>query len=150
MKLDKLTVKSQELLQSAHEKARSKNHAAIEPVHFLNGLVAEREGVGTAILKKIGADMREGKMTLPLIYALQQAPAAEREKMKKIVADPDFTDADFQELVSCLDRFGGLEYTRKLAADHLETAKAALDIFDDGETKTTMLMLTDYVLKRSV
>jgi ATP-dependent Clp protease ATP-binding subunit ClpB len=57
MKLDKLTVKSQELLQSAHELARRKNHAAIEPVHFLRSMLADREGVGVAILKKIGADM---------------------------------------------------------------------------------------------
>jgi ATP-dependent Clp protease ATP-binding subunit ClpB len=57
MKLDKLTVKSQELLQSAHEMARRKNHAAIEPVHFLNSLVTDSQGVGVAIFKKIGADM---------------------------------------------------------------------------------------------
>jgi ATP-dependent Clp protease ATP-binding subunit ClpB len=42
MKLDKLTMKSQELLQSAHEAARRKNHAAIEPVHLLSGLIADR------------------------------------------------------------------------------------------------------------
>jgi ATP-dependent Clp protease ATP-binding subunit ClpB len=52
MKLDKLTMKSQELIQSAHELARRKNHTAIEPVHLLNGLTEDRQGVGAAILKK--------------------------------------------------------------------------------------------------
>ncbi len=54
MKLDKLTMKSQELLQSAHELARRKNHTAIEPIHLLNRLLSDREGLGAAILKKIG------------------------------------------------------------------------------------------------
>ena len=57
MKLDKLTVKSQELLQSAHDLARRKNHAAIEPVHFISGMLTDKQGVATAILKKIGAEM---------------------------------------------------------------------------------------------
>jgi ATP-dependent Clp protease ATP-binding subunit ClpB len=49
MKLDKLTVKSQELLQAAHELARRKNHAAIEPLHFVNGMLADKQGVSVAI-----------------------------------------------------------------------------------------------------
>ncbi len=57
MKLDKLTMKSQELVQSALESARRKNHTAIEPIHFLAGMLSDTQGVGVAILKKIGADL---------------------------------------------------------------------------------------------
>ncbi|MCA1785589.1 MAG: Clp protease N-terminal domain-containing protein, partial [Desulfobacteraceae bacterium] len=56
MKLDKLTVKSQELLQSAHELAGRKNHPAIEPIHFIKGMLEDNQGVVVSILKKIGAD----------------------------------------------------------------------------------------------
>jgi octaprenyl-diphosphate synthase len=100
--------------------------------------------------KKVGADLREGKMTLPLIYALKHAPASERGKMERIAGSPDFNEAMFHDLVKCLDQYGGLQYSRALAAQHLDTAKSALDIFDDGETRTTLQMLADYVLLRNV
>ncbi len=54
MTLDKLTVKSQELFQSAHDLAKKNGNQAIEPVHFLKALVADRQGVVFSILKKIG------------------------------------------------------------------------------------------------
>ena len=55
MKLDKLTMKSQELLQSAHDLAEKHGNQAIEPVHFLSALLEDDQGVGAAIVKKIGA-----------------------------------------------------------------------------------------------
>jgi ATP-dependent Clp protease ATP-binding subunit ClpB len=54
MKLDKLTVKSQELLQSAHDMAEKFQNQAIEPVHFLKAMVEDDQGIVLSILKKIG------------------------------------------------------------------------------------------------
>ena len=54
MKLDKLTVKSQELLQSAHDMAQRSGNQAIEPVHFLKALIEDDQGIVFSILKKIG------------------------------------------------------------------------------------------------
>jgi ATP-dependent Clp protease ATP-binding subunit ClpB len=53
MKLDKLTIKSQELFQSAHGLADWMNHQAIEPVHFLHALLNDDQGVVLSIFRKI-------------------------------------------------------------------------------------------------
>jgi ATP-dependent Clp protease ATP-binding subunit ClpB len=54
MKFDKLTIKSQELVQAAHDIALRKNNQAIEPVHFLKAMFEEEAGVPLSILNKIG------------------------------------------------------------------------------------------------
>ena len=54
MKLDKLTIKSQELLQSAHDMAQKYGNQAIEPVHFLKAMIEDEQGIVPPILKKIG------------------------------------------------------------------------------------------------
>ncbi|ACN15602.1 ClpB [Desulforapulum autotrophicum HRM2] len=55
MKFDKLTIKSQELIQTAHDLALRKNNQAIDPVHFLKAILLDDQGMSTAILNKIGA-----------------------------------------------------------------------------------------------
>ena len=54
MKLDKLTIKSQEFLQSAHDMAQKYGNQAIEPVHFLKAMIEDEQGIVPSILKKIG------------------------------------------------------------------------------------------------
>ncbi|MCP4117818.1 MAG: ATP-dependent chaperone ClpB [Desulfobacteraceae bacterium] len=57
MKFDKLTIKSQELVQAAHDIALRKNNQAIEPVHFLKAMFEEEGGVPLSILNKIGVSV---------------------------------------------------------------------------------------------
>jgi ATP-dependent Clp protease ATP-binding subunit ClpB len=57
MKLDKLTVKSQELVQSAHDMAEKSGNQAIEPVHFLKAMTEDDQGIGLSILKRIGVEV---------------------------------------------------------------------------------------------
>jgi octaprenyl-diphosphate synthase len=99
--------------------------------------------------KEVGADLREGKLTLPVIYALKQARAADRELMIKIIQDQDFSQTDFNILIDLLEKYGGLAYTKNMAASYIETAKKALTVFDASPTKETMLDIADYALARS-
>jgi ATP-dependent Clp protease ATP-binding subunit ClpB len=57
MKLDKLTVRSQELLQSAHDIAQEFGNQAIEPIHFLKAMLKDDQGIVLSILKKIGVQV---------------------------------------------------------------------------------------------
>ncbi len=57
MKLDKLTIKSQELFQSAHDMAKKYGNQAIDPVHFLKALIEDDQGIVISIMKKIGVRM---------------------------------------------------------------------------------------------
>ena len=100
--------------------------------------------------KEVGADLREGKLTLPVIYALQQAPSDDRDIMIKIIQDQDFSEADFRTLTELLKKYGGLTYTHNMAASYIDTAKKALTVFDSSPTKDTMLDIAEYVLTRRV
>jgi len=99
--------------------------------------------------KEVGADLREGKLTLPVIYALRQARSGDRELMIRIIRDRDFSEADFKTLTGLLEKYGGLAYTRNTAGSYIEIAKKALTVFDPSPTKQTMLDIAEYALARS-
>jgi octaprenyl-diphosphate synthase len=100
--------------------------------------------------KEVGADLREGKLTLPLIYALKQARSADRDLMIKIIQDHNFATEDFKTLIDLLVKYGAIEYTQKTAAGYIDTAKAALSVFEPSPTKETMIDIADYALMRRV
>jgi octaprenyl-diphosphate synthase len=100
--------------------------------------------------KEVGADLREGKMTLPVIYALGNATSEDRELMVKIIQDPNFSIEDFRTLVELLDKHGGLAYTQQVASEYIDNAKKALSIFDPSQAKDIMLDIADYALARRV
>jgi octaprenyl-diphosphate synthase len=99
--------------------------------------------------KEVGADLREGKLTLPVIYALKQARSGDRDLMIKIIRDRDFSETDFKTLRGLLEKYGGLAYTQNTAGSYIETAKKALTVFDPSPTKETMLDIAEYALARS-
>ena len=100
--------------------------------------------------KEIGADLREGKMTLPVIHALRNARSADRKWMAGVIQNKDFSSEDFQKLVGLLTGYGAFRYTEKAAAMFIEKAKAALEAFGPSETRQTMLDIADYTLQRRV
>ncbi len=100
--------------------------------------------------KEVGADLREGKLTLPVIYALKQANSSDRDLMIKIIRNTDFTTDDFKTLLDLLIKYGGIDYTQETAASYIDTAKNALALFEPSPTKETMLDIADYALQRRV
>jgi len=101
-----------------------------------------------ALGKDIGSDLREGKMTLPLIYALKTADAGECASMKKIIADQNFSVQDFKILTERIEACGGISYTKEKAARYVERAKTALSVFQDSDIKSLLLNIADYALDR--
>ena len=100
--------------------------------------------------KEVGADLREGKMTLPVIHALKQAPPDDRHRMIQIIQDQSFSEGDFKTFVALLEKHGGLAYTEKTAQDYIDLAKNSLSIFKSSRAKETMLDIADYALARRV
>lgn len=98
--------------------------------------------------KVVGADLKEGKLTLPVIYALRAADAKDRRLMEKIITDKDFSVHDFKTLIGLLHKYGGITYTQNLAADYGQNAKGALAVFEGSTTKEILMMLADYTLVR--
>lgn len=101
-----------------------------------------------ALGKKAGADLREGKLTLPVIAALQAAGQRDRKRMATIIGNPSFTIEDFEELKRLLEQYGGLAYTRDKAREHVLLAKDALSQFQPSETTGILHDLADFALQR--
>jgi octaprenyl-diphosphate synthase len=100
--------------------------------------------------KEVGADLREGKLTLPVISALRNATPDDKELMIKIIKDQNFSVEDFKTLIELLEKHGGLAYTQKVAAAYIDKAKQALSIFESSQTRDIMLDIADYALARRV
>jgi octaprenyl-diphosphate synthase len=98
--------------------------------------------------KPTGTDLKEGKMTLPVIYSLDQATGEDRTRLEVIIRDTDITEADFEVVLELIKKYGGIAYTRKRAQERIEQAKTSLNIFSASKPRTLLENLADYVLVR--
>jgi octaprenyl-diphosphate synthase len=104
----------------------------------------------SALGKHAGADLREGKLTLPLIHALSRASAADKKRMLAFLENPNFTQAEFSALVEMLISNNGIAYTQARAASHINMAQATLDLFEGSPTRELLMDIADYALVRKV
>jgi octaprenyl-diphosphate synthase len=100
--------------------------------------------------KEVGADLKEGKLTLPVIYSLKAANTTDRIQMKKIIKNKDFSVEDFKTLIALMNKYGGQKYTENLAKEYVRNAKDALTVFNNSKTKKILLMIADYTLTRNL
>jgi len=98
--------------------------------------------------KEVGADLKEGKLTLPVIYSLKAADVKDRNMMKNIIKNENFSVNDFEKLVELLKKYKGISYTQKLASEHIKKSKEALSIFEPSETREILVKVADYALNR--
>ncbi len=98
--------------------------------------------------KPVGNDLQEGKATLPLIYALQNAKTAERLRLRQIFTSEHIQAKELSEIKSLVVRSGGIEYTNNKACAHSIRAKEALRIFPHGPVKEILQDIADYVICR--
>ncbi len=99
--------------------------------------------------KAIGADLKEGKLTLPVIHTLEHADAKNRAWMEKVITDKNFTDSDFEKLIQLMHDTGGIRYCREVAENHIYQAKSIIQSFPSSKTTETLLLIADYTLNRN-
>ncbi len=97
--------------------------------------------------KPTGADIKEGKITLPLIYALKNSPRKESRYVMKIIKNNP-TNKDIYYVIDFVKSYGGIDYTLKIAEDYLDRAKQFILDFSESPAKESLLKLTDFVLER--
>jgi octaprenyl-diphosphate synthase len=102
----------------------------------------------TALGKPVGADLREGKMTLPLIHLLQQGEEAGEKIIRDIIASRTASDEQWTDLLSLLKKHRCIEYALRRAVEYAERAKKPLSAFPPSSERDALLALPDYVLSR--
>lgn len=109
-------------------------------------------GVESALGKSVGDDFREGKMTLPVIRALEHAKASHNEAdlafWRKVIVERDQDDLDLQRAVSTLRRTGALDETIQMARRFSVEAIEALDQFERSDVRDCLQDLAAFVVSR--
>ncbi|QPH56218.1 polyprenyl synthetase family protein [Pontivivens ytuae] len=103
---------------------------------------------GDDIGKNTGDDLREGKLTLPVIRAVAGADSEERAFWDRVIARGRYQDGDLEQALDLMTRHDAIETTRKTALDWSARAKDALDLFPEGEMRDTLRALADHVVVR--
>jgi octaprenyl-diphosphate synthase len=98
--------------------------------------------------KKIGIDLQEGKITLPLIFTLGHCDEGERAFIHETVNSHPITKKAFFRVVEIIERHRGIQYTWEKARDYVERAKSYLHLFPGSKEKEALYALADYVLER--
>ena len=98
--------------------------------------------------KPSGQDLREHKMTLPLIHALGLMDAAGRREVEEFFADPDPTDDGIARVIALVREHGGLEYARSRAQHFGARALDALQPLPDEPATTSLRDAVAYVIGR--
>ncbi len=98
--------------------------------------------------KPVGNDLREGKVTLPLIYALETADAEERKLVETVLADGNYDQVPFGKILQILSRHKGIERAQERAAVFTEKARDLIAQFPDSPYQRALLAVTDLVTAR--
>jgi octaprenyl-diphosphate synthase len=98
--------------------------------------------------KPVGNDMREGKVTLPLIYMLRHSGPEGMNKVGKVFEEGGFHSVPFSEIMELEKRSGGLLAAREKARTFAEKAKNCLTVFPDSLYKDALLSLPDFIVER--
>ncbi|MDR1416492.1 MAG: polyprenyl synthetase family protein [Prevotellaceae bacterium] len=98
--------------------------------------------------KACGNDIREKKITLPLIFALKKVDKPEQKRILSLVATASINSRNVKEVVSFVAEQGGLEHTEGVVHDYCANAKRALDIFPESDAKAALLDLAGIVAEQ--
>lgn len=98
--------------------------------------------------KPTGNDLREGKVTLPLLYALREAPEAESRPMRDLLLAGDLSQGAIETLIDFAKRFGGIDYAYQRMRQMQKEARQLLDELPDSDSKIDFAEIFDYIISR--
>jgi len=98
--------------------------------------------------KPVASDLREGKVTMAVIHALERCTPQEREKIATVLRDRAFNGVTHADILAILNRYSALEAANARAAEYAEAARKAICTFPDSEIKRALLWAPDFVVAR--
>lgn len=160
--LEVITQKTAVLFRSCAEVAAIASEASEEDIQRM-GLMAEKLGLAFQIRddifdyyqagevgKPTGNDIREGKVTLPLLHALlsPEVSSEEQSQMRQLLDDKCLNEGSIARLIAFAKAKGGIAYAEGKMMNYIEEAKALLMQYPDSPYRASLLALADYIALR--
>ncbi len=98
--------------------------------------------------KPVGNDLREGKVTLPLVYALEQADASERNMIETILADGNYDQVPFAKVLQMINKYRGIERAQERAREFTGKSREIIARFPPSPYQKALHSVTDLVTGR--
>jgi len=128
---------------------RNRFHAFGEKIGMAFQIRDDLFDFGTAdVGKPLGIDIKEKKMTLPLIRALAEAERRERKHIIRLIRRHSEEPAAIQEVIAFVRQSGGLDYARQVMLDYRDRAFELLTDFPESPAKRSLIDLVNYVVER--
>ena len=108
--------------------------------------ILDYKGEAATIGKNLGADLREGKVTLPLLYAMQMTTPEDRERIREAVRNGD---GDFEEISRIVMQSGALPKCLERAQQEVEMGKQKLSALPSGHFKESLLQFLALTVQRN-
>ena len=105
----------------------------------------------TEVLRKeTGTDLKEGKITLPLIYTLGLCTPKEKKEIEEVVLSAEFPPGGLQRVTALIEKYDGFTYTFAKAQQHVNAGKEQLQILPPSRERDALFAGADYVVRRRV
>jgi geranylgeranyl diphosphate synthase type I len=101
------------------------------------------------VLKKpVGNDIREGKRTLMVVYALEKASKNQKKRILETLGDESASPERIRKTIELIDSLGAIDYAKEVAENYIERAKEALSSFPASEDREDLISLSDLIFAR--
>lgn len=118
---------------------------AFQIVDDVLDLTASEEVLG----KPVASDLREGKVTMAVIHALERCTPEERRQVEAVLEERAFITVQHRQILEMLNRYGSIQYAHDEAAKHADVARKSICSFPDSEIKRALLAIPEFVVERS-
>jgi octaprenyl-diphosphate synthase len=118
---------------------------AFQLVDDLLDLTSTREVLG----KPVANDLKEGKLTLPVFFAVSAGRPEDANKVQKVLDERDFRSVNRQEILALVEKSEGLTRTRLLAQNYAKRATQLLEEFPPSVYRDAIISIPDFILNRS-
>jgi octaprenyl-diphosphate synthase len=98
--------------------------------------------------KPVGGDLREGKVTLPLVYALECATPAERRMVETILAQRSYDEVPFSRILGLVEQHHGIERVKERAQTFTDKARSLISEFPESRYQRALMAVTELVTER--